>query len=183
MLSKTQIIDWNLLKFSWIVAEDHMQPEKILQITSDSISPTSVATNVFFCYWLYCEKNVFRLWWTPFPSLSFPILLNVFWFKVKLYNLLLNWSPVSPVFTMTFSLLPQQGFHGKMKNQWRSLYSVLIHQSTLSDRWRQYELISSTLSVCVCKPHSQSAGVRAETDQFTPLQLSLQPFCLSSNWT
>ncbi len=35
----------------------------------------------------------------------------------------------------------------------------------------------------VCKPHHQSARARAETDQFTPLQLSLWPFGLSSNWT
>ncbi len=33
----------------------------------------------------------------------------------------------------------------------------------------------------VCKLHCQSA--RAETDQFTLLLLSLQPFGLSSNWT
>ncbi len=35
----------------------------------------------------------------------------------------------------------------------------------------------------VCKPHRQTARARAETDQFTLLQLSLQPFRLSSDWT
>ncbi len=35
----------------------------------------------------------------------------------------------------------------------------------------------------VCKRHCQLAQARAETDQFTLLQLYLQQFNLGSNWT
>ncbi len=52
-----------------------------------------------------------------------------------------------------FSLPPGRGFCGKMKN--------------------------TSANNSVTKPHRQSA--QAETDQFTPLQLSLQSFGLSSN--
>ncbi len=36
-------------------------------------------------------------------------------------HLLLNWSPISPIFTTIFSLPPGPGFREKMKNQWRSV--------------------------------------------------------------
>ncbi len=59
-----------------------------------------------------------------------------------------------------------------------------VYAALLSYRWCQYKLISSLCQQqSVCKRHRQSARARAETDQFTLLQLSLQPFGLSSNWT
>ncbi len=98
----------------------------------------------------------------------------------KWHHSLINWSSISPVFTVILSLPPGRGFRGKIKNQWRSLYAALR-----SDRWRRYELIGSpcsdsplTTAECL-QSHRQSARARAETDQFTLLQLSLQPFGLS----
>ncbi len=65
------------------------------------------------------------------------------------------------------------------KNKLPQTLSVLL---LLSDRWQR---VPTRLcqQQSVCRPHRQSDRARAETDQFTPLQLSLQPFNLSSNWT
>ncbi len=49
-----------------------------------------------------------------------------------------------------------------------SVLSVLIGQSML------HSLATGDISTSVCEPHRQSARARAETDQFTALQLFLQ---------
>ncbi len=73
-----------------------------------------------------------------------------------------------------------------------SVLSVLIGRSTLhflatgdvSMSWLAHRALTHLCQQqSVCKPHRQSARAQAETDQFTRLQLSLQPFGLSSNWT
>ncbi len=59
------------------------------------------------------------------------------------------------------------------------------------ERWEkgERELFVPFALIClcqqqsICKPQSQSVQARAETDQFTSLQLPLQLFGLSSNWT
>ncbi len=53
----------------------------------------------------------------------------------------------------------------------------------LSDKWRRYLLISSPCSDSPLPTTECLQAAPSETDQFTPLQLSLQPFVLSSNWT
>ncbi len=82
-----------------------------------------------------------------------------------------------------------------LPNQWHSVFSALIGQSALcflvtgdiSTSWLAVCAFCSNSPNCrqqnVCEPHHHSAQAQAETDQFTPLQLSLQPFGLSSNWT
>ncbi len=71
-----------------------------------------------------------------------------------------------------------------------SVLSVLMGQSMLrflatgySDTsWLAHRALTRLCQQqSVCKPHRQSARARAETDQFTLLQLSLQPFGLSSD--
>ncbi len=73
-----------------------------------------------------------------------------------------------------------------------SVLSVLIRRSTLSflatgdfgTSWLAHRALTRLCQQqSVCESHRQLARARAETDQFTPLQLSLQPFGLSSNWT
>ncbi len=70
------------------------------------------------------------------------------------------------------------------KSMTLSVLSVLICWSTLRFFVTEISSPCSDLPLqqqSFCKPHRQSARTRAETDQFTLLQLSLQPFCLSSN--
>ncbi len=95
----------------------------------------------------------------------------------------INWSPMSPIFTMIFSLPLRWGFCGKMKNQWRSLYSVLICKSTLcflatgdvDMSWLAHRALTRLCQQqSVCKPHRQSARAGAEADQFTPVQTGLK---------
>ncbi len=126
-------------------------------------------------------------YWKPIPHSC-----NLFTIKLK-WNLTIFLAQLwCPVFTVTVSLSPGRGFRGKIKNQWRSVLSVLIRQSTLrflatgdvSMRWLAHRALTRLcLQQSVCKPHRQSARARAQTDQFTQLQLSLKPFHLSSNWT
>ncbi len=68
-----------------------------------------------------------------------------------------------------------------------SALSVLICRSTV--RFLVSDIDASRLAhraltrLCHhCRRHRQSAQAPAQTDQFTPLQLSLQPFGLSSEW-
>ncbi len=76
-----------------------------------------------------------------------------------------------------------------MPSQWHSLLSVLIGRSVqhflatgdIGKNWWAVCALNSDLSVC--KQHHQLAQDQAKMDQFTLLQLSLLPFCLSSNWT
>ncbi len=79
----------------------------------------------------------------------------------------------------------------KEKSVTLSVFSVLIRRSTLrfsatgdvGTSWLAHRALTHLCQQqSVCKPHRQSAPARAETDQFTPMQLSLQPFGLSSNW-
>ncbi len=103
---------------------------------------------------------------------------------------LLNWSPINSVFTMRFSLPPGRGFHGRVKDQWRSLHSpslfsgLRLATGDVSTSWLAHRALTRLCQQqSVSRRHRQSARARAETDQFTPLQLSLQPFGLSSDWT
>ncbi len=76
------------------------------------------------------------------------------------------------------------------KSQCFSVLSVLICRSPLcflargdlGTSWLAHRALTRLCQQrSVCKPHHRSA--QAETDQFTPLQLKLQLFRLSSNWT
>ncbi len=65
----------------------------------------------------------------------------------------------------------------------RSMLHFLATGDVSSSRLAHHALTRLCQQQSVCKTHRQSARARAETDQFTPLQLSLQPFRLTSNWT
>ncbi len=72
-----------------------------------------------------------------------------------------------------------------------SVLSVLIGRSMLrflatgdiGMSWLAHRALTHLCQQQCLQSHRQSARARAETDQFTPLQLSLQLFGLSSNWT
>ncbi len=91
-------------------------------------------------------------------SLWFITWLNSVIVVEKWNHSLLNWSPISPVCTMVFSLSPWRGFCGKILNQWRSLYSLswwLVYAAHLSNRWHWYKLNSSP---CSASPRRVSAS-------------------------
>ncbi len=65
----------------------------------------------------------------------------------------------------------------------RSMLHFLVTGDVGACRLGHYALTHLCQQQSVCKPHCQSARAQAEIDQFALLQLSLQPFRLSSNWT
>ncbi len=80
----------------------------------------------------------------------------------------------------------------KGKSVMLSVLSVLIRWSALrflatgdfgTSRLAHCALTRLCQQQTVCKPRCQSAPAHAEMDQFAPLQLLLQLFHLSSNWT
>ncbi len=92
---------------------------------------------------LLFKVNLDNFFWLNFVSMMYNLFQQVIVVE-NWYLLLLNWFPIKPVFTMIFSLPPGLGFSRKMKNQWRSLYSLSwFYAALLSNRWCQYKLISS----------------------------------------
>ncbi len=170
----------------------------------NSLTPKLNEICWWLCLWIplnICRKSVFLI-------VLFKVKLDNF-FCLTLSILYITWlnsiivvekmTPFAaklvsnkPCFYHAISLPPGPACRRTMKNQWLSLLSVLIGRSTLcilatgdvGTSWlahRALTLLRQQQSVF--KPPGQSARAQAEANQFTPLQLSLQPFHLSSKWT